>query len=341
MRKFKTILVTGGAGFIGSNFIRYVFEQTDFCGTLINVDSLTYAGKRENLADIETHYASNGRYVFIMQDIGNYSEMENIITTYVVDAIVHFAAETHVDRSIFGPSEFIHTNIIGTFTLLEIIRKRNENGYPIHFHHISTDEVYGSLGAEGYFSETSPYDPRSPYSASKASSDHLVKAYYHTYGIPITLSNCSNNYGPYQYPEKFIPLMITNMVQGKQLPIYGDGKNIRDWVFVDDHNAAVWTILSKGQCGDTYAIGGGNEWENIELVKYICEITAQLTGKPVAEYLSLITYVSDRSGHDRRYAIDCTKLKRDLGWKPCVDFADGIALTVRWYCKNLKQVAEQ
>lgn len=336
MRKCNTILVTGGAGFIGSNFIRFLFTNTDFTGTVVNADVLTYAGNRENLADIEAKYSENGRYFFYAANICDYTEIEKILSDHNVDTIVHFAAETHVDRSIFGPAEFIHTNIIGTFTLLEVVRKRTENGQHIHFHHISTDEVFGSLGKEGYFSENSAYDPRSPYSASKASADHLVRAYYHTYGLSVTISNCSNNYGPYQYPEKFIPLMITNMVQGKALPIYGDGKNIRDWLYVDDHNSAVWAILKNGLTGETYTIGGENEWENIELVKYLCEITARCTGKPVSDYEKLITYVADRSGHDRRYAIDSGKLQKELGWRPRTSFAEGIDMTVRWYCNKSK-----
>lgn len=338
-----TILVTGGAGFIGSNFIRYVFEKTDFQGIIINVDALTYAGNLENLADIHNAY-NNSRYFFVKDDICNFEALKQVFATYNPSVVVHFAAESHVDRSIVGPKDFINTNIVGTFNLLECARhfwldKANTENY--RFHHISTDEVYGSLGQSGYFFETTAYDPRSPYSASKASSDHLVRAYYHTYGLPVTISNCSNNYGPYQFPEKLIPLMILNMIQGKPLPVYGDGKNIRDWLYVEDHASAVWTILQKGSVGQTYNIGGENEWTNIELVKYLCDIMQQL--KPIAHetlqrYEDLITFVKDRPGHDRRYAINCDKIKKELGWMQSVSFDEGLRKTVQWYLDNMQWV---
>lgn len=333
MRKFSNILITGGAGFIGSNFIRYVFEQTNFTGNIINADKLTYAGNPNNLDDIHQKFGGS-RYFFHKTDITQIAEIEHLFNLYPIDAIVHFAAESHVDRSIHGPKDFIFTNVIGTFNLLETVRKYWEQRTDVLFHHVSTDEVYGSLGETGYFTETTAYDPRSPYSASKASSDHIVKAYFHTYHLPITLSNCSNNYGPYQFPEKLIPLMISNMLDRKPLPVYGDGMNVRDWVYVDDHNSAVYAIISKGILGETYNIGGENEWKNIELVKNLCEIVANKTNTPLEELLGLITYVADRKGHDRRYAIDCSKLKHELGWKQSVTFEKGLEKTVEWYLNN-------
>lgn len=337
------ILVTGGAGFIGSNFIRYVFEKTDFKGIIINVDALTYAGNLENLADIHNAY-SNSRYFFVKDDICNFEALNQVFATYNPSVVVHFAAESHVDRSIVGPKDFITTNIVGTFNLLECARyfwDTTPNTENYRFHHISTDEVYGSLGQSGYFYETTAYDPHSPYSASKASSDHLVRAYYHTFGLPVTISNCSNNYGPYQFPEKLIPLMILNMIEGKPLPVYGDGKNVRDWLYVEDHASAVWTILQKGRVGQTYNIGGENEWTNIELVRYLCDIMQQL--KPIAHetvqrYADLITFVKDRPGHDRRYSINCDKIKHELGWKQSVSFDEGLLKTVQWYLDNQEWV---
>ncbi len=337
MRTLKNILVTGGAGFIGSNFIRYIFKKTDFDGNIINVDKLTYAGNPENFIDIEEEFG-NRRYFFEKEDICNYENIREIFKRYSVDTVVHFAAESHVDRSIFGPRDFINTNIIGTFNLLEASREIWEKKDGVLFHHISTDEVFGSLGKTGYFYETTPYDPRSPYSASKASSDHLVNAYFHTYGAPITLSNCSNNYGPYQFPEKLIPLMILNMIEEKPLPVYGDGKNIRDWLFVDDHSSAVWLILNRGKSGETYNIGGENEWENIRLVNVLCEKVAGFTGKEKDYYKKLITFVKDRPGHDRRYAINCDKIKSELGWQQGVNFHNGLDITVEWYMQNKKWV---
>ena len=344
-RKLKNILVTGGAGFIGTNFIYYLFRKTDFSGRIINVDLLTYAGNLENLEAVEAEYGVGGaegkagRYVFEHADICDAKRMEKIMRQYDIDTVVHFAAESHVDRSILGPEAFLRTNVTGTFTLLEAVRtywtdKDGKFRDDVLFHHISTDEVYGSLGKEGYFKETTPYSPRSPYSASKASSDHLVMAYHHTYGLPVTLSNCSNNYGPFQFPEKLIPLMILNMQQEKPLPVYGDGKFIRDWLYVEDHNSAVWMIMNKGRTGEKYNIGGENEWENIRLLEKLIEIVALQTGKSVDSLKKLITYVKDRPGHDRRYAIDCSKLKSELGWKQAHTFEEGLQNTVEWYLSH-------
>ena len=332
-RKLRNILVTGGAGFIGSNYIHYMFEDNIFEGRIINVDKLTYAGNLENLTEIDRKF-SGIRYFFEKVDVQDHDAIKAILTKYEIDTVVHFAAESHVDRSIFGPGEFIQTNIIGTFNLLECVREVWRDRQDVLFHHVSTDEVYGSLEEQGYFYESTPYDPQSPYSASKASSDHLVKAYHHTYGLPITVSNCSNNYGPYQFPEKLIPLMISNMRNSKPLPIYGDGKNIRDWLYVADHNRALWSIVTKGKAGETYNIGGENEWENIRLVHILCEKMAAVTGVDVDKFRQLITYVKDRAGHDRRYAINCDKIKNELGWRQTVDFDEGLTKTIRWYLEN-------
>jgi dTDP-glucose 4,6-dehydratase len=326
-------MVTGGAGFIGSNFIHYIFRQNDFSGSIINVDKLTYAGNLENLIEIDRQFGGR-RYFFENTDIRDFDRIRDVLRKYEIDTIVHFAAESHVDRSIFGPGEFIQTNIIGTFSLLEGVRDYWKNRNDVLFHHVSTDEVYGSLGESGYFFESTPYDPRSPYSASKASSDHIVKAYYHTYGLPVTISNCSNNYGPYQFPEKMIPLMIINMLNNKHLPVYGEGKNIRDWLFVDDHCAAVWLILRNGGCGETYNVGGDNEYENIRLVNALCEKTANILNTDADSFKKLIKFVSDRPGHDMRYAIDCSKIKNELGWKQEVDFPQGLDKTILWYLEN-------
>jgi len=354
LRSFSNILVTGGAGFIGSNFIRYLFTDAGFSGRVVNLDALTYAGNPQNLADIAAQYKD--RYIFVHGDIRDAALVQKLFADYAIDAVVHFAAESHVDRSILDPQSFITTNVMGTYTLLEAARQAWKGRYgddaarvpgatgqlagtSMLFHHISTDEVYGSLGEEGAFNETTAYDPRSPYSASKASSDFLVKAYGHTYGLPITISNCSNNYGPYQFPEKLIPLMILNMLEGKPLPVYGDGKNIRDWLYVVDHNAAVWTIMTRGRIGETYNIGGENEWENIRLLHRLIEIVSEETGKPVWQLEALVTYVKDRPGHDRRYAIDCSKLQNELGWKQSVSFDEGLRHTVRWYLDNPEWIA--
>ncbi|MDL2229949.1 dTDP-glucose 4,6-dehydratase [Treponema sp. OttesenSCG-928-L16] len=344
MRNLKNILVTGGCGFIGCNFIRMLLERTpDFTGRVINLDALTYAGNAESLADIEKRFGGL-RYFFEHGDICDRPLAEKLFRKYKIDTVVHFAAESHVDRSILGPEAFIKTNVMGTFALLDTARYAWEEAAggirdDVLFHHISTDEVYGSLGETGYFSETTAYDPRSPYSASKASSDHLVSAYHHTYGLPITLSNCSNNYGPYQFPEKLIPLMIFNMLEGKPLPVYGDGKNIRDWVYVEDHNRAIWTIMNKGRSGEKYNIGGGNEWENIRLLNALIDIIAEKTGRNAEAIRNTISFVKDRPGHDRRYAIDCTKIKKELGWKQKADFREGLELTVDWYLGHPEWVA--
>jgi dTDP-glucose 4,6-dehydratase len=320
MRRLLNILVTGGAGFIGSNFISYLFKETDFKGSIINLDKLTYAGNLENLDPIDRQYGGK-RYFFVKGDIQDHEAVKQLILKYNIDTIVHFAAESHVDRSIFGPGEFVRTNIHGTFSLLEVVRELWKGREDVLFHHVSTDEVYGSLGETGYFHETTAYDPRSPYSASKAASDHLVNAYFHTYGLPITMSNCSNNYGPYQFPEKLIPLMLLNMMNHKPLPVYGDGRNVRDWLYVDDHNNALWMILNSGRTGETYNIGGENEWENIKLVHVLCEKMAKAMAVAPGSLKALITHIEDRSGHDRRYAINCDKIKTELGWQPALDRA--------------------
>ncbi len=331
----QNMLITGGCGFIGANFIRYLLTESDFKGRVVNVDKLTYAGNPENLTDIELDFEN--RYVFIKADICDVIRMNEIFDNYEIDSVCHFAAESHVDRSIVKPDAFIQTNIVGTFNLLEAARSRQNQ--IIRFHHISTDEVYGSLGPEGYFTETTPYKPNSPYSASKASADHLMRAYYKTYGLPMTISNCSNNYGPYQFPEKLIPLMILNGFEGKSLPLYGDGRNVRDWLYVADHCKAVWTIMKHGKTGAIYNVGGDNEMENITIVEMICDILDEINqlsdNRPRRE---LITFVKDRPGHDRRYAIDFTKLKRELDWVPQASFETGIRDTIEWYRANRKWV---
>ncbi|MGO8693370.1 MAG: dTDP-glucose 4,6-dehydratase [Rectinemataceae bacterium] len=336
-RTFSNILVTGGAGFIGVNFIRYLVGKTDFGGRIVNFDALTYAGNPASLADLERGPAA-GRYAFVRGDICDRAAVDKVFADYAIDAVVHFAAESHVDRSILGPEAFIRTNVMGTFTLLEAAREAWKGRDEVLFHHISTDEVFGSLGETGYFTEATPYDPRSPYSASKAGSDHLVRAYHHTYGLPVTLSNCSNNYGPYQFPEKLIPLMILNMLEGKSLPVYGDGRNVRDWLYVSDHAAAIWAIMTAAPAGASYNVGGENEWENIELLGRLIELVAERTGRTAASIRSTITYVKDRPGHDRRYAIDCSRLKRELGWGRTLDFEGGLGRTVDWYLANMAWV---
>ncbi len=337
MRKLSSILVTGGAGFIGSNFLRYLFSLPDFTGTVINVDKLTYAGNPENLTDIEERFDGK-RYFFEKVDICDFDRIKELFQKYPVDTVVHFAAESHVDRSIFGPKDFIQTNIVGTFTLLETARLSWQDRNDVIFHHVSTDEVFGSLGSTGFFTETTPYDPKSPYSASKASSDHLVRAFHHTYGLPVTISNCSNNFGPFQFPEKLIPLIILNILEEKSLPVYGDGKNVRDWLFVNDHSRALWLILNKGENGETYNIGGENEWSNIDLVYLLCEKIAAMMSKHKDHYKKLITFVKDRPGHDRRYAIDCSKIKEKLGWSYSLDFSESLDKTIRWYMENQELV---
>ena len=334
-RRLENILVTGGAGFIGSNFIHYIFKETKFDGKIINVDKLTYAGNLENLVEIDNKYGGE-RYFFERADICYFEEIKRIFEKYDIDTVVNFAAESHVDRSIFGPKDFVQTNIMGTFNLLEIAREvwKKEDYSQLLFHHISTDEVYGSVEEGGCFYEDTAYKPNSPYSASKASSDHLIRAYNKTYGLPATISNCSNNYGPYQFPEKLIPLMILNILEEKDLPIYGDGKNIRDWLYVEDHCSAIWGILNKGRIGETYNIGGENEWENIKLVNYLCEKIGRLQGKDKDYYKRLITFVKDRPGHDRRYAINCDKIKKELDWSRQFDFEEGLDVTIKWYMDN-------
>ncbi|MCX7635547.1 MAG: dTDP-glucose 4,6-dehydratase [Syntrophales bacterium] len=327
--KIENLLVTGGCGFIGSNFIRYLLEEVRFPGRIINVDKLTYAGNPENLAGIPENYP--GRYVFERADVCDATRMGEIFSQYEVDAVCHFAAESHVDRSIKRPDSFIQSNIVGTFVLLEAARARGE-AFQL-FHHVSTDEVYGSLGPEGYFTEETPYRPNSPYSASKAASDHLVRAYHHTFGLPTTLSNCSNNYGPYQFPEKLLPLMILNATEGKRLPVYGDGRNVRDWLYVRDHCAAIWTIMERGRRGETYNIGGNAEMENIVIVEMICQILDEIFPEG-APRRRLITFVTDRPGHDRRYAIDFSKLRTELGWEPRESFVTGLRKTIHWYLDN-------
>jgi len=326
-RQFKTLLVTGGCGFIGANFIRFVLMGSGFQGQIINVDKLTYAGNPENLSDIVNQY--NNRYHFVHADICESSTLENLFQSFHIDAICHFAAESHVDRSIDRPDDFIRTNINGTFTLLELARKFQDQ--IVLFHHVSTDEVYGSLTTNGFFTEKTPYHPNSPYSASKAASDHLVNAYAHTYNLPITLSNCSNNYGPYQFPEKLIPLIILNALSDKPLPIYGNGKNVRDWLYVLDHCKAIWTIMNHGSCGETYLIGGHNELQNIHVVEKICDVLDDILPKQNNPRRSLIQFVKDRPGHDFRYAIDCSKLNNELNWYPSEDFETGIRKTIQWY----------
>ena len=327
----ENMLVTGGCGFIGSNFIHFLLDESDFTGRIINVDSLTYAGNPENLLEIEERCGD--RYVFIKADICNKERMAGIFEEYDVDSVCHFAAESHVDRSIVRPGAFIQTNIVGTFNLLEASRNRQTKLEL--FHHVSTDEVFGSLGPEGLFTETTPYRPNSPYSASKASSDHLVRAYHETYGLPVTISNCSNNYGPFQFPEKLIPLMILNAMEDKPLPVYGDGLNVRDWLYVRDHCTAVWTIMKRGGRGETYNIGGNHEMENIRIVETICDLIddlPQMKHKPSRR--PLITFVKDRLGHDRRYAIDAGKLQKELKWSPEESFQSGIKKTLGWYLEH-------
>lgn len=330
-REIQNILVTGGAGFIGSAFIRYLLTQTSFAGTCVNYDVLTYAGNLENLKEV----SSDPRYVFVQGDIRNQALVEHTCLEHDIDTIIHFAAESHVDRSILGPQAFLETNIMGTFHLLEVVRKHPR----IHFHHVSTDEVYGCLGETGYFTETTPYSPNSPYSASKASSDHLVRSYVATYKISACLSNCSNNYGPYHFPEKLIPLMILNCLNGKPLPVYGEGTNVRDWLYVEDHAKALWMLLNKGKRGETYNIGGEAEWRNIDLIHEIISLLTEVKGLEKASLEKLITYVKDRPGHDFRYAIDCSKIKKEIGWKPSVTFSEGLRKTIEWYLSNPEWIA--
>ena len=339
MRSLQSVLVTGGAGFIGSNFVRFLLSQADFTGTVINADRLTYSGNLRSLIDVDKRYGGT-RYFFERLDICDSIGLAAAFEAHHIDTVVNFAAESHVDRSILGPREFVRTNIEGTFTLLEAARAAWGDRRDVLFHHVSTDEVYGSLGPTGSFGEESRYDPRSPYAATKAAADHLVRSYWCTYGLPTTLSNCSNNYGPYQFPEKVIPLMILNMLEDRPLPIYGDGKNVRDWLFVEDHCSALWSILRNGRMGESYNVGGENEWENNQLVNVLCEKVATAQGRPKDTYKRLVRYVTDRPGHDRRYSIDCGKIKQELGWRRSVDFDGGLERTVRWYLDNAAWVAE-
>ena len=331
----RKILVTGGCGFIGSNFVRLALETLGEC-RLVNLDQLTYAGNLANLREIE----ADPRYRFVHGDICDAALVGRLFAEEAIDTVVHFAAESHVDRSIVGPGAFIQTNIVGTFTLLDAARQAwlGDGALPsaARFLHVSTDEVYGSLGETGAFTETTPYDPRSPYSASKASSDHLASAYFHTYGLPVLITNCSNNYGPYQFPEKLIPLVINNALKGKDLPVYGDGRNVRDWLYVTDHCAAILRVLEQGRAGETYNIGGNSEKQNIEVVTTICELLDAKVGRlpSGAPRTELIRFVKDRAGHDRRYAIDATKLRRELGWTPSLDFQTGMGRTIDWYLAN-------
>ena len=335
----RNLLVTGGAGFIGTNFIRHVLRERP-SWRIVNLDAVTYAGNPANLEDLEPGQAT--RHQFFHGDIRDVSLLERLFQDNDFDFVVHFAAESHVDRSILGPDAFVQTNVIGTFRLLETsLRQWERRGRPedFRFLHISTDEVYGSLGPEGHFTEESPYDPSSPYSASKAASDHFVRAYFRTYNLPTVISNCSNNYGPYQFPEKLIPLMILNIKEEKTLPIYGDGRNVRDWLYVIDHCDALIRILEQGKPGETYNIGGGAERQNIVVVHLLCDLLDARLQRPKSKSSRrLIQFVTDRPGHDRRYAIDASKIKRELGWSPAHDFEESLAATVDWYLHNLDWV---
>ena len=339
MTSKRTILVTGGCGFIGSNFVRYVLGQRPEW-SLVNLDALTYAGNPMNLSDIEDQ--AGERYRFARGDMRERKLLENLFAENRFDGVIHFAAESHVDRSILGPEAFVETNVMGTFRLLEVARSSwVEEGQPedFRFLHVSTDEVYGSLGKTGLFKESTPYDPSSPYSASKAASDHFVKAYFRTYGVPTLVTNCSNNYGPYQFPEKLIPLMVLNIMEGKPLPVYGDGKNVRDWLYVEDHCEALEKVFEKGRPGETYNIGGGTELENIRIVHHICDLMdSRLKLSGTKSSRRLIQFVKDRPGHDRRYAIDATKVREELGWKAQHRFEDALVETVDWYLAHMDWV---
>ncbi len=328
------LLITGGAGFIGSNLIQHVIDRQEVT-RLVNLDCLTYAGHLANLEPVERH----SKYVFEKVDLRDKTAVLQVLEHHAITHVLHLAAESHVDRSISGPGDFIQTNIVGTFNLLEACKYYWNSGKSDHrFHHVSTDEVYGSLGATGYFLETTPYAPNSPYSASKASSDMLVRAYHHTYGLPVVITNCSNNYGPYQFPEKLIPVVIQSCLARKPIPVYGDGMNVRDWLYVRDHAEALWQVLQRGGNAETYNIGGHNEWPNIRIVELICDLIDEFRPDLGGNTRKLITFVKDRLGHDRRYAIDASKLQRELGWKPAYTFERGIRETVRWYVDNQEWV---
>ncbi len=331
----KTILITGGAGFIGSHVVRqFVANYPDY--HIVNLDKLTYAGNLNNLKDIE----SAPNYKFVKGDICDFKSMESLFGEYNFNGVIHLAAESHVDRSIKNPLAFIETNILGTVSLLSAAKSAWKNFDSKRFYHISTDEVYGSLGEDGFFTETTSYDPQSPYSASKASSDHFVRAYSNTYGIPVVLSNCSNNYGPFQFPEKLIPLMINNIQNNKPLPVYGKGENVRDWLYVEDHARAIDLIYHEGKIGETYNIGGFNEWKNIDIVNLLCDLLDKKLQRNPGTSSKLITYVTDRAGHDHRYAIDASKIKNELGWEPSLQFEEGLNKTIDWYLENEKWLQE-
>ena len=331
----KKVLVTGGAGFIGSNLVHFLLEQKDV--SVLNIDKLTYAGHRASLTDIEAH----PRYRFLQGDICDGPFINKAFSDFKPDLVMHLAAESHVDRSIDGPSAFLNTNIMGTYVMLDAAHGfwkslTGDARKSFRFLHISTDEVFGSLGAEGKFNEETPYDPRSPYSASKASSDHLVRAWQHTYGLPTLITNCSNNYGPYQFPEKLIPVIILNALNGKPIPVYGKGENVRDWLFVEDHVSALWQAINHGRPGVTYCIGGNNEQRNIRIVSLICDVLNEIRpNAEIGDYKNLITFVTDRPGHDLRYAIDATKIKNELNWQPQTAFETGMRKTVNWYLDHL------
>ncbi len=330
----KTIIITGGAGFIGSHVVRlFVTKYPQY--KIINLDALTYAGNLENLKDVE----ELPNYIFEKVNLLDVAELERVFTHYNPDSVIHLAAESHVDRSILSPLDFVYTNVVGTVNLLNAAKTNwlAAHGSQLEacrFYHVSTDEVYGALGATGFFTEQTPYDPHSPYSASKAASDHFVRAYHDTYGLPVVVSNCSNNYGPYHFPEKLIPLFINNIINKKPLPVYGDGLYTRDWLFVKDHATAIDLVFHHGKNGDTYNIGGFNEWKNIDLVKLLCKQMDEKLGRQPGESEALITYVKDRPGHDRRYAIDATKINKELGWQPSVTFEEGLSQTIDWYLQN-------
>ncbi|NTS43151.1 dTDP-glucose 4,6-dehydratase [Flavisolibacter sp. BT320] len=330
MSTTKTFLITGGAGFIGSHVVRlFVTKYPHY--RIVNLDALTYAGNLENLRDIE----ASPNYVFEKVNLLDTQALQRVFQQYSPDGVIHLAAESHVDRSILSPLDFVYTNVVGTVNLLNAAKEAWQDGYEGKlFYHVSTDEVYGALGDTGLFTEKTPYDPHSPYSASKAASDHFVRAYHDTYGLPVVVSNCSNNYGPYHFPEKLIPLFINNIINKKPLPVYGDGLYTRDWLFVKDHAAAIDLVFHQGKRGDTYNIGGFNEWKNIDLVKLLCRLMDEKLGRAEGESESLITYVKDRPGHDRRYAIDATKINKELGWSPSVTFEEGLGQTIDWYLQN-------